>query len=59
MKRSDLIRMIESAGCVLLRHGSRHDIYMNPRNNMRQPVPRHKEIDEALAKHVLRYLGIG
>lgn len=51
--------MIESAGCVLLRHGSRHDIYMNPRNNMRQPVPRHKEIDEALAKHVLRYLGIG
>lgn len=30
MKRSALIRLLEQKGCVLLRHGSRHDIYLNP-----------------------------
>jgi hypothetical protein len=58
VKRDDLIQVIKSAGCVLLRHGSRHDIYINPRINMKQPIPRHGEIDNTLAKHILKYLGI-
>jgi len=58
VKRDDLIQIIESSGCVLLRHGSRHDIYINPKNNMKQPIPRHGEIDNILAKHILKYLGI-
>ncbi|MBM4041919.1 MAG: type II toxin-antitoxin system HicA family toxin [Planctomycetes bacterium] len=58
MKRRDLIRQIEQAGCVFLRPGARHDIYINPRNGLKQPVPRHREIDEALARHIRKYLGI-
>jgi hypothetical protein len=32
MKRRDFIRELEKAGCVLHRHGSRHDVYRNPSN---------------------------
>jgi len=30
MKRRDLIRKLEELGCVLVRHGRRHDWYNNP-----------------------------
>ena len=58
MKRRDLIRQLTAEGCVLLRNGSRHDIYLNPKNGMKQPVPRHSEVDEKLAKHIKKYLGL-
>jgi mRNA interferase HicA len=53
MKRKDLIRQLTANGCELVRHGSRHDIYVNTRNGMKQPVPRHNEIDERLADHMI------
>ncbi len=56
MKRTDLIRRIENMGCVLIRHGSRHDWYQNPETKMAQPIPRHREIKESLAKHILKML---
>jgi mRNA interferase HicA len=56
MKRSDLIRALEQMGCVLLRHGARHDWYHNPATNASQPVPRHREVVESLAKHILKML---
>ena len=58
MKRRDLLRLLEQNGCTLLRHGGRHDIYINPKNGLKQPVPRHREIDERLAKHIKKYLGL-
>ena len=58
MKRKEFIRYLEALGCVLLRHSGRHDIYMNPRNGLKQPVPRHAEIDETLVKHVKKYLSL-
>jgi len=56
MKRKDLIRQIESLGCVFIRHGARHDWYQNPETRLSQPVPRHTEINENLAKHILKIL---
>jgi mRNA interferase HicA len=56
MKHTDLIRRLEDDGCILLRHGARHDWYQNPRTGMCQPVPRHREIHEHLASHILRKL---
>jgi predicted RNA binding protein YcfA (HicA-like mRNA interferase family) len=56
MKRVDLIREIEKSGCIFLRHGGRHDWYHNPRTRASQPVPRHREIKEHLARHILRKL---
>ena len=58
MKRRDLIRRIESAGCILIRHGGKHDWYQNPLTKISQPIPRHKEINELLAKHILKMLEI-
>ena len=31
VKRRDLIEQLESNGCVLLRHGAKHDIFHNPK----------------------------
>lgn len=44
--------------CVLLRPGAKHDIYINPSAGEKQPVPRHTEIDNKLAKHIRKYLGL-
>jgi len=56
MKRTDLIRQLEREGSVLLRHGARHDWYQNPNTGACQPIPRHREINEHLAYHILRKL---
>ena len=57
MKRVDLVRAIEGLGCVLVRHGGKHDWYRNPTTGVAQPVPRHREIKEPLARRILRMLG--
>ena len=57
MKRVDLIRRIEKSGSIFIRHGGRHDWYRNPETGACQPVPRHREIKDHLARHILRKLG--
>lgn len=56
MKRRDLVRQLETAGCVLLRHGAKHDIYHHSATGRSEPVPRHREINEILAKKIIRSL---
>lgn len=56
MKRNALLKKLKSEGCVLVRHGSRHDLFMNPKTGRKQPVPRHSDIDENLAKHIIKEL---
>jgi predicted RNA binding protein YcfA (HicA-like mRNA interferase family) len=56
MRRRELVRRLEEIGCVLVRHGAKHDWYQNPETKMAQPVPRHAEIKEPLAKHILKLL---
>jgi predicted RNA binding protein YcfA (HicA-like mRNA interferase family) len=56
MKRSDLVRKLDEEGCVFVRHGGSHDWYRNPKTGALQPVPRHREINEFLAKHILKKL---
>ncbi len=57
MKRTDLIRKLEEADCKFIRHGGNHDWYGNPKTGISQPIPRHREINEFLAKHILKKLG--
>jgi predicted RNA binding protein YcfA (HicA-like mRNA interferase family) len=58
MKRKDLIREIDRMGCIFIRHGGRHDWYQNPVTKISQPVPRHNEIKDSLAKHILKMLKV-
>jgi predicted RNA binding protein YcfA (HicA-like mRNA interferase family) len=56
MKRLDLIRAIERLGCEFVRHGGKHDWYRNPTTGVAQAIPRHREINEGLARRILRML---
>jgi mRNA interferase HicA len=56
MKRVDLIRTIASFGCILVRHGAKHDWYRNPTTGVFQAVPRHREINERLAQRIVHML---
>ncbi len=56
MKRRDLVAAVEAAGARLIRSGGKHDIYHNPRNGATQPIPRHREINELLARKILKDL---
>jgi hypothetical protein len=43
-------------GCLLIRHGGKHDWYQNPKTKISQPIPRHREINELLARHIIKLL---
>nr|VFJ52028.1 MAG: hypothetical protein BECKFM1743A_GA0114220_100977 [Candidatus Kentron sp. FM]VFJ52284.1 MAG: hypothetical protein BECKFM1743C_GA0114222_101077 [Candidatus Kentron sp. FM]VFK09262.1 MAG: hypothetical protein BECKFM1743B_GA0114221_101007 [Candidatus Kentron sp. FM] len=55
-KRQYLIAVLQRSGCVRLRHGKKHGIYHNPESGASEPVPRHGEINEHLAKRIIRNL---
>ncbi len=52
MKQRDLVKKLEDSGFVFERHGSNHDIYT--RGEEKEEVPRHKDIDERLAKAIIK-----
>jgi predicted RNA binding protein YcfA (HicA-like mRNA interferase family) len=58
MKRIDLIRHLEQLGCQLFREGSRHSVYVNRFTRTTSAVPRHREINEFLARKICRDLQV-
>lgn len=58
MKRRALLRELTGAGCQLKRHGKKHDLYINPRNGMKAPIPRHTEVKDSLCRLIRRQLGL-
>ncbi len=58
MKRNEFIREMVNAGCYLKRHGAKHDIYVNPKNGKKAPVPRHSKIKESLCKLIRKQLAL-
>lgn len=54
MKRKDLIKLLEKNGWYLKRNGGNHDIYTN--GKYIEPIPRHSEINEKLAKAIIKKL---
>lgn len=58
MKRRDLIRHLEAHGCELLREGGKHSVYVNRAASKATAVPRHREINELLARKICRDLQV-
>lgn len=58
MKRLDLIRHVESHGCVLRREGGSHSVYVNPLLMQTSTIPRHREVNDFLARKICRDLGV-
>lgn len=56
MKRRDLIKLLKKNGWYLKRSGGNHDIYTD--GEKCEPIPRHKEINERLAKEIIKKLGL-
>ena len=58
MKRRELLRHLERCGCEFLREGGSHTIYVNRQARKASSIPRHKEIDESLARKICKDLEI-
>ena len=58
MKRVDLVRHLEAHGCRALREGGKHTVYLNPAARRVSTVPRHREVDDFLARKICRDLEI-
>ncbi|MCL2049762.1 MAG: type II toxin-antitoxin system HicA family toxin [Defluviitaleaceae bacterium] len=56
MKRRDLIKLFEENGWWLLREGGSHTIYTN--GKVTEPISRQKEINEVLAKRIIKRRGL-
>ncbi len=52
MKRNDLIKRLEKNGWWVVREGANHTIYTN--GSKCEPIPRHKELNELLAKAIIK-----
>ena len=58
MKRRELIEHLERHGCEFLREGGNHTMYVNRAARKSSSVPRHREINEFLARKICRDLQI-
>ena len=58
MKRSELLKHLRTEGCEFIREGARHSWWGNPAQNKRSSIPRHREVDDDLAKKICKDLGI-
>ena len=58
MKRIELIRHLGQHGCVLLREGGKHSVFINRATRKSSTVPRHTEINDFLARKICRDLEV-
>ncbi|MFW6358900.1 MAG: type II toxin-antitoxin system HicA family toxin [Chroococcales cyanobacterium] len=58
MKRIDLIRHLKSHNCELLREGGKYTVYVNRSAQRVTAIPRHREINDFLAKKICRDLQV-
>ena len=54
VKRKELERRLRELGWTFQRHGGNHDVWTNPDGSFAEFLPRHAEINEKLAKVILR-----
>ena len=58
MKRKSFINYLLKEGCIFIREGAKHSVFFNPQTKRCSTIPRHKEINDFLAKKICRDLGI-
>jgi len=58
MKRNEFIKILADNGAVFFRNGSKHDIYRHSVTGKKVAVPRHDEIENKLAKEILKEIRV-
>lgn len=56
MKRRQLLKYILKNGCSIVREGAKHTLVKNDATGALSTIPRHSEINEFLAKKILKDL---
>jgi hypothetical protein len=56
MKKGLLLKRLKAQGCIFVKHGKKHDVYRNPRTGIEERIPRHNDINENLANHIIENL---
>lgn len=56
MKRRDYIKLLEKNGWKFKREGSKHTVYV--KGSRTEEVPRHREMNERLARDRIKELGL-
>jgi predicted RNA binding protein YcfA (HicA-like mRNA interferase family) len=56
MKRNAFLKVLNDMGCVFVNHGKKHDRYKQPSTGKAEMIPRHSDIDEYLAKAIIKKL---
>jgi predicted RNA binding protein YcfA (HicA-like mRNA interferase family) len=56
MKRVALLKILNKNGCIFIKHGKKHDQYMQPKTGKIDQVPRHRDISEDTAKSIIKNL---
>jgi predicted RNA binding protein YcfA (HicA-like mRNA interferase family) len=52
MQRVDLIRHLERCGCESFREGGNHTVYVNRSAGKSSSIPRHREVNDFLARKI-------
>jgi hypothetical protein len=58
MKRQKLLGHLLLHGCRIMGEGAKHTRVINPANGRRTTVPRHREINDGLARRICKQLDI-
>ncbi len=58
MKQVDLVKHIRRYGCVFVREGGSHSVWLNSMNGRTSTIPRHNEINSYLGKKICKDLGV-
>ena len=58
MKRNAFIKHLKTNGCVLLREGANHTLYLNPNNGKKSTVGRHPVLSDLMCKIICKQLEI-
>ena len=60
MKANELTRLAKKHGCRIKRHGTEHDIWVNPRTGNTARIPRHisKEVADGTANNIMKDLDL-
>jgi len=60
VKASELTRLARKYGCLIKKHGSEHDLWINPKTGGTARIPRHqsKEMATGTADRIMKNLGL-
>lgn len=58
MNRRAFEKHLRDHGCQFHHHGGNHDIWVNPTNMVRAPVPRHRTLKRGIVRTICRKFDI-